>query len=187
MKKILKYAMWVYSLIFIVLIIVCKVCKFSVYCHSPNFENIRFYYLLSVIVVFMILWLIEKSDKAQHKATFILKNIIIIMVLVFTIPYSMMTAFDSGNLFSNNTIVENNDCKILIRQHSKVRTGYISVYKQYLNIFIVEKDIIELGNETSAVINNINLDDDGNLILSCTIYIKYNNSTENIDYEINLQ
>lgn len=187
MKKIVKYAMWVYVVIFIILIIFCLVCKFSVYYHSPHFENIRFYYLLSVIAVFMILWVIEKSEKSQRKAMFILKSILITLALAFTVPFSISTAFYNGNIFSNNTIVANKESKILIRQYSKIRTGYISVYKQYLNIFIAEKDIIELGNETSAEINNINWDENGKLTLSCTLYTNYNNSTENIDYEINTQ
>lgn len=71
-------------------------------------------------------------------------------------PYSVSTAFYNGNIYSNNTIVENKDNKILVRQYSMVRTGYISVYKQYLNVFIAEKEKIELGNEVSAEINNSN-------------------------------
>ena len=187
MKKIVKYAMWIYSLLFVTLIIVCIVCKFSVYYHSPHFENIRFYYLLSVIVVFMILWIIEKSEKSQHKAIFILKSILITLVLVLTMPYSVSTAFYNGNIYSNNTIVENKDNKILVRQYSMVRTGYISVYKQYLNVFIAEKEKIELGNEVSAEINNIILDDEGKLSISCTLYTEYNNATENVVYKVEIE
>ena len=133
MKKIVKYAMWSYSLLFVTLIIVCIVYKFSVYYHSPHFEKIRFYYLLSVIVVFMILWIIEKSEKSQHKAIFILKSILITLVLVFTMPYSVSTAFYNCNIYSNNTIVGNKDNLIIPRIFQKIQKFYPNFYHQLNN------------------------------------------------------
>lgn len=188
MKKVVRYALAGHVIIFIILVVLSIVCDFSIYYHSQYFFDIRFFYLLSVIVSLVVLWKIVRSEKTEHRVLCVIKNILLILALTVSTFYFIMMSFFRNNDFSDYLMLENKDTDktIIVCQYSEARMGFISVYEQYCKIFLIEKERIELGNETSAEISNAGIDDDGKLTLKCILHTKYDGSTANVDYEVDV-
>ena len=189
MKKIINITFGIYVILFLLIALLRLIFNTRIFIYSESFFNIRPFYLISVIIVLMILRCVVASNKdTLSKIKYLVANILIILIISFSVFYSIAVFFSNDNSYKKYIYIKNNNTgeEYFVNQSAVVRSGYISIGKPYYNCLLHEKQRIYLGNESSAQINEIRWKDSTTMLFDCVIETEYTGNIKNKTFTVYL-